>query len=126
MSKYTSMSFTFVYAIFAHRIGGATVRWLLLSPSPLLYYFALRFLQSLDDQLEDADSPIWNVDFDSKALSSPTEPQPPVKPPEPSASPVAQTVKMDPLTIKTEPETIASTEPDVKPTVEGSYLVLQI
>ena len=71
---------------------------------PLLYSFLLR---CLDDQVEDPDSPIWNVDFDSKALSSPSEPWPPVKPPEPSASLVAKTVKIDPLTIKTGPEAVS-------------------
>ena len=71
---------------------------------PLLYYFLPR---CLDDQVEDPDSPIWNVDFDSKAMSIPTEPWPPVKPLEPSASPVAKTVKMDPLTIKTKPEAVS-------------------
>lgn len=79
-----------------------------------------RFLQSLDDQLEDANSPIWNVDFDLKGLpdipadaieESKTElAETSLPDPTTSAEPTDEytgaeattMVKLDPLTVKTD------------------------
>ena len=82
-----------------------------------------RFLQSLDDQLEDPNSPIWNVDFDLKTLPDPPSDDVEVKSeageaptPEPSTSgePAVEATgteatittttiaKLDPLTVKTD------------------------
>lgn len=68
-------------------------------------HFFLRFLQKLDDQLDDSNSLIWNVDFDINSIPAvPDEPPPPKPPtpPLPSSTPPTVQDKLDALTINTE------------------------
>ncbi|XP_067931854.1 histone acetyltransferase KAT2A-like [Watersipora subatra] len=69
---------------------------------PLVLEQFPKFLQSLDDQLEDADSPIWNVDFDVKSLRS-LEEDLPIKSTDSTEVPSESPVKMEALTIDIDP-----------------------
>ncbi|KAF6023610.1 KAT2B [Bugula neritina] len=64
------------------------------------------FLQSLNDQLDDDDSPIWNVDFDLNTLPPPLPDQPEkpkTPPPPPPPEELSKNLhKLEPLVINTE------------------------